>query len=82
MIKILKDKNLNNIDIKRHDYQTRTLMKFANLSNESEKFEWTAYNDFKITLKNIISKNEHIVNDIDIDNYIKRILVKLIICII
>ena len=23
-------------------------------------------------MKNIISKNEHIVNDIDIDNYIKK----------
>ena len=72
MIKILNDKNLNKIDIKRHDYQTRALIKFANLFNESEKFEWIAYSDFKITLKNIISKNEHIVNDIDIDNYIKK----------
>ena len=72
MIKILNDTNLNKIDIKRHDYQTRAIIKFADTFNISEKFEWITYNDFKITLKNIISKNENIVNEINIDNYIKN----------
>ena len=59
MNKILKNLDLKNNEIKRHNYKTKVLIYIAKKINAGDKFEWYSYNDFKNIEFDIIKKSEN-----------------------